>query len=220
MSSVNGKVTLITGGANGIGAEVACRLHEKGAKLVLTDLDEALLKEVAARLGEDSVLTVVADVRDLAAMQAAVAKGIERFGGIDIVMANAGIGPFGSVLEIDPEAFKTCVDVNLMGRVLHRAGRLAVGDRAPRLRARGVVACGVCGRSRHGVIRRLEGRHGALRECTAAGARSPRSGRGVRAHVVDRHTAGQGEQGVGDLRGDDLETAWAAEENHVIGDVR
>ncbi len=115
MSSVNGKVALITGGANGIGAEVARRLHEKGAKLVLTDLDEALLKEVAARLGEDSVLTVVADVRDLSAMQTAVAKGVERFGGIDIVMANAGIGSFGSVLEIDPDAFKTVVDVNLMG---------------------------------------------------------------------------------------------------------
>jgi NAD(P)-dependent dehydrogenase (short-subunit alcohol dehydrogenase family) len=115
MSTVNGKVALITGGANGIGAEVARRLHAKGAKLVLTDLDEVLLKDVAARLGEDRVLTVVADVRELPAMQAAVDKGIERFGGIDIVMANAGIGAFGSVLEIDPEAFKTVVDVNLMG---------------------------------------------------------------------------------------------------------
>ena len=115
MSSVNGKVALITGGANGIGAEVARRLHAKGAKLVLTDLDEAQLKDVAARLGEDRVLTVVADVRELSAMQAAADKAIERFGGIDIVMANAGIGSFGSVLEVDPEAFKTVVDVNLMG---------------------------------------------------------------------------------------------------------
>ncbi len=57
MGSVNGKVVLITGGANGIGAEVARRLHAKGAKLVLTDLDEAPLKELAARLGEDRVLT-------------------------------------------------------------------------------------------------------------------------------------------------------------------
>jgi NAD(P)-dependent dehydrogenase (short-subunit alcohol dehydrogenase family) len=115
MSSVNGKVALITGGANGIGAEVAGRLHAKGAKLVLTDLDEGQLKAVASRLGEDRVLTVVADVRELSAMKNAVAKGVERFGGIDIVMANAGIGCFGSVLEIDPEAFKTVVDVNLMG---------------------------------------------------------------------------------------------------------
>jgi NAD(P)-dependent dehydrogenase (short-subunit alcohol dehydrogenase family) len=115
MASVNGKVALITGGANGIGAEVARRLHAKGAKLVLTDLDAGQLKDVAAGLGEDRVLTVVADVRELSAMQAAAAKAIERFGGIDIVMANAGIGAFGSVLEIDPEAFKTVVDVNLMG---------------------------------------------------------------------------------------------------------
>jgi NAD(P)-dependent dehydrogenase (short-subunit alcohol dehydrogenase family) len=115
MASVNGKVVLITGGANGIGAEVARRLHAKGAKLVLTDLDAGQLKDVAAGLGEDRVLTVVADVRELSAMQAAADKAIERFGGIDIVMANAGIGAFGSVLEIDPAAFKTVVDVNLMG---------------------------------------------------------------------------------------------------------
>jgi NAD(P)-dependent dehydrogenase (short-subunit alcohol dehydrogenase family) len=115
MGSVNGKVALITGGANGVGAEVARRLHAKGAKLVLTDLDEGLLKDVASALGEDRVLTVVADVRDLAAMEAAVAKGIERFGGIDIVMANAGIAVYGSVLNVDPAAFKTLLDVNALG---------------------------------------------------------------------------------------------------------
>jgi NAD(P)-dependent dehydrogenase (short-subunit alcohol dehydrogenase family) len=77
MGSVKGKVALITGGANGVGAEVARRLHDEGAKLVLTDLDEGQLKEMASALG-DRVLTVVADVRDLAAMQAAVDNGIER----------------------------------------------------------------------------------------------------------------------------------------------
>jgi NAD(P)-dependent dehydrogenase (short-subunit alcohol dehydrogenase family) len=115
MGSVNGKVALITGGANGIGAEVASRLHEKGAKLVLTDLDEVLLKELATRLGEDRVVTAKADVRDLAAMQAATAKGIERFGGIDIVIANAGISTAGSILAVDPQAFKTLIDVNVVG---------------------------------------------------------------------------------------------------------
>ena len=115
MGSVNGKVVFITGGATGIGAEVARRLHEKGAKLVLTDLDGGRLKEVAAALGPDRVLTVVADVRDLAAMQAAVDKAIERFGGIDVVMANAGIATYGSVLNVDPHAFKTLIDVNVMG---------------------------------------------------------------------------------------------------------
>ena len=115
MGSVNGKVALITGGANGIGAEVARRLHGKGARLILTDLDESLLSDVAARLGEDRVLTAAADVRDLAAMQAAVDAGIQRFGGIDIVVANAGISIYGSVLSVDPAAFKTILDVNALG---------------------------------------------------------------------------------------------------------
>jgi NAD(P)-dependent dehydrogenase (short-subunit alcohol dehydrogenase family) len=130
MSSVNGKVALITGGANGVGAEVARRLHAKGAKLVLTDLDEGKLKEVASALGEDRVLTAVADVRDLAAMESAVAKGVERFGGIDIVIANAGIATYGSVLQVDPEAFRTLIDVNVVG-VFHtvRAALPSVIDR-------------------------------------------------------------------------------------------
>jgi len=130
MGSVNGKVALITGGANGVGAEVARRLHEKGARVVLTDLDEVLLKEVATRLGEDRVLAAVADVRDLSAMQNAVDKGIERFGGIDIVVANAGIGTYGSVLQVDPEAFRTLIDVNVVG-VFHtvRATLPSVIDR-------------------------------------------------------------------------------------------
>ena len=130
MGSVNGKVALITGGANGIGAEVARQLHDRGARVVLTDVDEGLLKEVAARIGEDRVLTVVADVRDLSAMQNAVDKGIERFGGIDIVMANAGIGTYGSVLQVDPEAFRTLIDVNVVG-VFHtvRATLPSVIDR-------------------------------------------------------------------------------------------
>jgi NAD(P)-dependent dehydrogenase (short-subunit alcohol dehydrogenase family) len=130
MSSVNGKVALITGGANGVGAEVGRRLHAKGAKLVLTDLDEGKLKEVAAALGEDRVLTVVADVRDLSAMQGATDKGIDRFGGIDIVMANAGIATMGSVLQVDPAAFKTLLDVNVLG-VFHtvRAALPSVIDR-------------------------------------------------------------------------------------------
>ncbi|MGO4444874.1 SDR family oxidoreductase [Mycobacterium sp. 2YAF39] len=115
MGSVNGKVILITGAANGIGAEVARRLHEKGAKLVLTDLDEIELKNFATRLGEDRVLTAVADVRDLAAMQKATDAGIARFGGIDVVMANAGIATHGSLMAVDPAAFKTLIDVNVVG---------------------------------------------------------------------------------------------------------
>ena len=130
MTSLQGKVVLITGGARGIGAEVARRLRNKGAKLVLTDFDKAELAALAAELGEDRVLTAVADVRDLPAMQAAAAQAVERFGGIDVVVANAGIASYGSVLQVDPEAFKRVLDVDVLG-VFHtvRATLPAVIDR-------------------------------------------------------------------------------------------
>ncbi|MFC7447033.1 SDR family oxidoreductase [Rhodococcus daqingensis] len=116
MTSVTGKVVLITGGARGVGAEVARRLHAKGAKLVLTDLDAEPLHLLATELGgRDGVLTVVADVCDLASMESAAAQAIERFGGIDVVMANAGIASYGSVLAVDPATFKRVIDVNLVG---------------------------------------------------------------------------------------------------------
>lgn len=116
MGSLHGKVVLITGGARGVGAEVARRLRRKGAKLVLTDLDPAPLAELAVELGgETHVLTALADVRDLAAMQGAADAAIARFGGIDIVVANAGIASFGSVLQVDPEAFRRVLDINVVG---------------------------------------------------------------------------------------------------------
>jgi NAD(P)-dependent dehydrogenase (short-subunit alcohol dehydrogenase family) len=114
MSSV-GKVVFITGGAAGVGAEVARRLHDRGAKLVLTDVDEDALAKQAAALGADRVLTVGADVRDLGATQAAAAAAVQRFGGIDVVVANAGIASYGSVLQVDPEAFKRVLDINVLG---------------------------------------------------------------------------------------------------------
>jgi NAD(P)-dependent dehydrogenase (short-subunit alcohol dehydrogenase family) len=115
MTSLHGKVVFITGGARGIGAEVARRLRNKGAKLVLIDLDAVELAALAAELGEDRVLTVVADVRDLSAMQAAADKAVEHFGGIDVVLANAGIASYGSVLQVDPDMVKRVLDVNLLG---------------------------------------------------------------------------------------------------------
>lgn len=116
MSSVAGKVVFITGGARGIGADVARRLHRNGATVVLTDIDAVPLAALSAELGGDArVLTAVADVRDLSAMQAVVDLAIERFGGVDIVLANAGIATFGSVRHVDPAAVKRLVDINVLG---------------------------------------------------------------------------------------------------------
>ncbi|MBJ7341575.1 SDR family oxidoreductase [Mycolicibacterium sp.] len=115
MGTVSGKVVFVTGGGAGVGAEVARQLHAKGARLVLTDVDGDALAAVSKALGDDRVLTVVADVRDLAAMQAAADLGVQRFGGIDVVVANAGIASYGSVLQVDPEAFQRLLDINVLG---------------------------------------------------------------------------------------------------------
>jgi len=61
------------------------------------------------------VVVRVCDVRDLGSMQEAVAAGIERFGGIDLVVANAGIASYGSVLAVDPVAFRRVLEVNVLG---------------------------------------------------------------------------------------------------------
>lgn len=106
---------MITGGAGGIGVEVAHRLYAKGANVVLTDLDEAKLAAIADELGGDRVLVAVADVCDLTAMEKVAAQAVQRFGGIDVVVANAGLLTFGSVLQIDPATFKKLIDVNVLG---------------------------------------------------------------------------------------------------------
>lgn len=115
MTPVTGQVVFITGGAAGIGAQVARRLHARGAKVVLTDVDEVALRGLVGELGGDRVLTRVADVRDLTAMQAAADAAVDRFGGIDVTVANAGIATYGSVLAVDPAAFKLLMDVNVVG---------------------------------------------------------------------------------------------------------
>ena len=118
--TTDGKVVLITGGARGIGAETAKALATKGAKLILTDLDQAALDETADAIGADRCHAVVADVCDLASMEAAVAAGVERFGRLDVAVANAGIASYGSVMNTDPAAFKRVLDINVLG-VFHTA---------------------------------------------------------------------------------------------------
>jgi NAD(P)-dependent dehydrogenase (short-subunit alcohol dehydrogenase family) len=115
MSDLSGKVVLITGAANGIGASTARLLAKRGARLVLTDIDEDRLEALAAELGDGVAVTAVCDVTDLPSMEDAVAAGVERFGGIDAVLANAGIGSYGSVLKVDPATFKRVIDINLLG---------------------------------------------------------------------------------------------------------
>jgi NAD(P)-dependent dehydrogenase (short-subunit alcohol dehydrogenase family) len=111
--SVRGKTVLITGAARGIGAETARRLAARGAKLSLVGLEPELLERVAAECGDAAWFE--ADVTDRDALQAAVDGTVERFGGIDVVMANAGIGAGGTVRTMDPDSWERVIEVNLLG---------------------------------------------------------------------------------------------------------
>jgi NAD(P)-dependent dehydrogenase (short-subunit alcohol dehydrogenase family) len=115
MGKLNGQVVLITGGARGVGAATARELVRRGAKVVLVDLDEEPLRALEAELGTDSATAVLGDVCRLEQMEAAVAHGIERFGRLDVCVANAGIASYGSLLAVDPATFRRVIDVNING---------------------------------------------------------------------------------------------------------
>jgi NAD(P)-dependent dehydrogenase (short-subunit alcohol dehydrogenase family) len=111
---IDGKTVLVTGAASGIGAAAAARLAARGAKLVLCDVEAAGLERAASACGGDA-LVLRADVTDLEAMHEAVRQAVERFGGIDVVWANAGIASVGPLADTDPEAWVRTVQVNLIG---------------------------------------------------------------------------------------------------------
>jgi NAD(P)-dependent dehydrogenase (short-subunit alcohol dehydrogenase family) len=111
---LHGKRILITGAARGIGAGVACALARRGARIALVGLEPGLLREVAGGCGPDSEI-FEADVTDRAALEDAVQAAAAHLGGLDVVIANAGVAAIGTVRTIDPDAFERIIDVNLIG---------------------------------------------------------------------------------------------------------
>lgn len=112
--SLQGKVFLVTGAARGIGAAVAAEAAARGARVALIGLEPDELEARALTLGPGHV-HFEADVTDLESVEAAVEGTIEAFGGIDLVLANAGIAAFGTVEKGDPEAFVRSIEINLNG---------------------------------------------------------------------------------------------------------
>jgi NAD(P)-dependent dehydrogenase (short-subunit alcohol dehydrogenase family) len=119
---VRGKVVLVTGAARGIGAETARLLAARGARLALVGLEPDQLAKLCAELGSEHAW-FEADVTSQEQLDAAVRGTVDRLGGIDVVVANAGIAAYGSVRQIDPDAFARTVDINLNGvfRTVHAA---------------------------------------------------------------------------------------------------
>jgi NADP-dependent 3-hydroxy acid dehydrogenase YdfG len=108
MTSLEGKVAFITGASRGIGAAVAHALAEHGMRLGL-----------ASRRGDDlglaAAIGLECDVRDRGQVDAAVASTVDRFGRLDVVVANAGVGSYHPFLEVPPEHEEQMIDVNLKG---------------------------------------------------------------------------------------------------------
>src|SRR6187431_3157810 len=108
--TTRGKTVFITGAARGLGAETARRVAARGANVALVGLEPEELARVAAQCGSNAAW-FECDVTDTDAL----ARAVERFGGIDVVMANAGIAPGGMVRSTDPAAFERTIEVNLLG---------------------------------------------------------------------------------------------------------
>jgi NAD(P)-dependent dehydrogenase (short-subunit alcohol dehydrogenase family) len=113
---MNGKVALVTGAARGIGYETARQLHARGASVAVVDIDADDAREAAERIG-DRAIGIAADVTDGGAIAAAVAGTVERFGGLDVVVANAGIAQstVATVRGISGEEWERVFDVDMLG---------------------------------------------------------------------------------------------------------
>jgi NAD(P)-dependent dehydrogenase (short-subunit alcohol dehydrogenase family) len=105
---MTGRVCLITGASRGVGAAVARALHGAGAQV-------ALASRSGDDLGLEGALGLRCDVTSLAQVEAAVAATVERFGRLDVVVANAGVGAYGSFLDLSVEDMEAMIDINLKG---------------------------------------------------------------------------------------------------------
>ena len=117
MNDLDGKTALVTGASGGIGAAVARTLHDAGASV-------GLLSRRGGDLGLDRALGVGCDVSDRGSVERATEMVVERFGGLEIVVANAGVGAYGPFLELDPEQLEAMIDVNLKGTLYTAAATL------------------------------------------------------------------------------------------------
>ncbi|MFW6093078.1 MAG: SDR family NAD(P)-dependent oxidoreductase [Pseudomonadota bacterium] len=178
MNRLQGKVAIITGAAGGIGRAAAALFAAEGASVLLTDTDEAALEEAVAAIGGDRVSHMVADVTRLEDNQAMVRRATERYGGVDVLLVNAGIeGDVKPITEYDEARFDQVLAVNVKGTFLGLKAAI------PAMQARGggsiVITSSVAGvqgapgvsayvTSKHAVIGLMRS---AAKECAAMNIR-------------------------------------------------
>lgn len=117
LRELTGQVVIVTGAASGIGAATASLLLDAGSNVVAGDLHEDRLDPLVQKWGPDRVVAVGTDVRDPAASERLVLAGIEAWGHVDSVIANAGVGYFGGILDYGVDKVETMVGTNFLGTV-------------------------------------------------------------------------------------------------------
>jgi 3-oxoacyl-[acyl-carrier protein] reductase len=118
MENIKGKTALITGGSKGIGYGIAAELIKAGMDVAVTSRHQDAADQAAAQLnkiGPGRALGIAADVRDLPAQEQSVARLLEAWGRLDLLVANAGLGHFGSIEALTPEQWQETIDINLTG---------------------------------------------------------------------------------------------------------
>lgn len=115
MNRFKDKTVLVTGAASGIGLAAARRFLEEGARVVMLDIDEASLEKAAAGLPQERVHVLVGDTADRETATAAVKAAIDRFGGLHILVNNAGVAVEGDIMQTSEEDFARVMAVNVTG---------------------------------------------------------------------------------------------------------
>jgi len=117
-----GRRALVTGAAQGLGEVIAWRLAREGASVAVADLQieraESVAQAIERELGRGRALAVAADVTRVEDAEAMVNATVRAFGGLDLLVANAGILISGDILEFDPQTWRRVIDVNLVGYFL------------------------------------------------------------------------------------------------------
>lgn len=118
MIDIKGKTALITGGSKGIGFGIAEAMLKNGMKVAITSRSQQAAREAAEKLASSEsgeVLAIEADVRSADSQNKAVAEVLQKWGKLDVVIANAGLGHFGSIEELTPQQWQETIDTNLTG---------------------------------------------------------------------------------------------------------